>query len=410
MKKAARVRVSGPLVLFVEGFARRLSTHGYVDGSIAGHLRLMAHLSRWMARRAIAPEQITGYVVEHFIADRRRTHKLYRSREALMPLMEHLWALDVGSPDPPPEAPSDELLAAYDRYLVQECCVKAGRRRVCMGVARDFLEGRVAAQLSPADVTAFVRAHLDRPALLDRLSGLRSVLRFLFLLSHTPVNLLHAVPSASHRRLVSLPKGLEDDQVKRVFASCDRRITVGRRDYAVLVLMVRLGLRAGEVAALTLEDIDWEAGEIVVRGKGRSTARLPLPSDVGAAIVSYLRRRRSAACCDTRSLFLRTRAPYHAGKVGMIVALAGRALRTAGVPSGGGHRLRHTAATQMLRRGATLTEIAQVLRHRHIDTTAIYAKVDRDRLRTLARPWPTGHIIDQDELVALAQPWLGGAA
>lgn len=409
MKKSARVRVTGPLARFVEGFGEDLLAQGYVDDVVAAHFRLVAHLSRWMAQRAIHPEQITEYVIEQFVVERRSTHTLYRSRRGLKPLLQHLSSLGVVSLGWPQEAPSDALLVDYERYLVEERCVQPGRRQVCMAAARDFLAGRCVARLSPVDVRAFVKAHHDGSGSVYRLSGLRSVLRFLFLRGHTPANLAYAVPCASRRRLASLPKGIEDDQVDAVFATCDRRTTVGRRNYAALLLMVRLGLRAGEVAALTLDDIDWEAGVIAVSGKGGSAGRLPLPTDVGTAIVSYLRLRRAAPSSETRALFLRSRAPHREGTVGMIIALAGRALEAAGL-SGGGHRLRHTAATQMLRRGASLTEIAQVLRHRHIDTTAIYAKVDRDRLRTLAPPWPIGYISGQGDLLSLAQPWPGGTA
>jgi integrase len=168
-----------------------------------------------------------------------------------------------------------------------------------------------------------------------------------------------------------------------------------------------LGLRACEVAALQLDDLDWKSGELVIRGKGRVLSRLPLPIDVGEAIVAYLRRGiRSKA---TRAVFVRSRAPYDAVGSGAIIAIAKAALRRAGIEHGGAHRLRHTAATQMLHRGASLTEIAQVLRHRHIDTTAIYAKVDRDALRLIAAPWPVEEF-DADMLRALAPSWPGGVA
>lgn len=183
---------------------------------------------------------------------------------------------------------------------------------------------------------------------------------------------------------------------------------MGRRNYAVLLLMVRLGLRAGEVAAVTLDDLDWRAGVVLIRGKGKTVSRLPLPVDVGQAIVAYLRRRRREV--DSRAAFLQLRAPHRPVTAGTVTALAGLALRRAGV-SGGAHRLRHTAATQMLSHGASLTEIAQVLRHRHIDTTAIYAKVDDRALQAVVRPWPAGGVaIGGTTLAALAQPWPGGGA
>lgn len=409
MKVSARVRVSGPLVSYVEGFTAALSAQGYTDRSIANQLGLVAHLSRWIDRRVIAPEQITAYVVERFIADRRRTHAALRSPRALEPLLAYLRSVGARVPaaDPPPLS-EDEILCAYDRYLAEERGVQAQRRRRCLAVASEFLRDRDVVGLALADVTEYVQAHVDQPCLSGRLSALRSVLRFLFLKGDTLTNLVYAVPSASHRRQVSLPKGLEKAEVDAMLATCDRRTTTGRRDYAALLLMVRLGLRAGEVAALDLDDIDWEAGEMVVHGKGGSIGRLPLPTDVGEAIVSYLRRRRRQG--ESRCLLLQSRAPYRDATAGMVKCIVRHALVDASISPGGAHRLRHTAATQMLRQGASLTEIAQVLRHRHIDTTAIYAKVDRDKLQDLAQPWPTGYAIEYDQLCMLAQPWPGGAA
>jgi integrase len=169
--------------------------------------------------------------------------------------------------------------------------------------------------------------------------------------------------------------------------------------------MLRLGLRAGEVAALMLDDVDWKAGEFVVHGKGGMASKLPLPVDVGEALAAYLRRPRRRPAC--RSVFLQLRAPFRPASAATIVTVASRAFQAAGIRPGGGHRLRHTAATQMLRKGASLTEIAQVLRHRHPDTTAIYAKVDRARLRGLACPWPKP---DRRGLLReMAQRWPGGS-
>jgi integrase len=172
-----------------------------------------------------------------------------------------------------------------------------------------------------------------------------------------------------------------------LLAGCDRRRTVGRRDYAILLLLVRLGLRAGEVATMQLEDLNWRAGEILVRGKGDRLDRLPLPVDVGEALVSYLRRRGSS---EFRTVFLKAKAPAGAMSRGAVCGVVHDACGRAGVPPVGAHRLRHTAATAMLREGASLVEIAQVLRHREIKTTAAYAKVDRTRLRELAMRWPGG--------------------
>jgi integrase len=187
-------------------------------------------------------------------------------------------------------------------------------------------------------------------------------------------------------RLASLPQGLDAVTVAALLGSCDRRTAVGRRDFAILVLLVRLGLRGGEVAALRLDDIDWRAGELVVRGKGSRLDRLPLPQDVGEAVADYLRHGRPRSTC--RSLFMRACGPEGSMSAGSVVMVPRSASGRAGLPVVGAHRLRHTAASEMLRSGASLAEIAEVLRHQSESTTAIYAKIDRAALGLLVRPWP----------------------
>ncbi len=274
-------------------------------------------------------------------------------------------------------------------------------------MAEAFLGRRHTRTLAPADVTRFVDARAGQPGYLGWLSGLRSLLRFLFVSSMTTTDLTYAVPSAPGWTQRSLPQPLESDELTAVMTACDRRTLVGCRDHAVLLLLARLGLRAGEVAALQLEDLDWHAGELHIRGKGRSLHRLPLPVDVGQAMAAYLRRARRSQ--TTRAAFVSCRAPFTSLTSHAVIEIARRALRAAGIRRGGAHRLRHTAATQMLRRGASLTEIAQVLGHRHVDTTAIYAKVDHGALRGLARPWPID-APDPALVGELAQPWPGGVA
>jgi integrase len=219
-------------------------------------------------------------------------------------------------------------------------------------------------------------------------AGLRPLLRYLHVAGLIVTPLQWAVPGVADLRDRTLPRGLKQAVVAKLLASCDRRRMVGRRDYAIMLLLVRLGLRAGEVAALQLDDLDWRGGEILIHGKGNRLDRLPLPVDVGEALAGYLRRRRPVEGC--RAVFLRVRAPVGALPATGVISVVREACVRAGVPRVGAHRLRHTAATGMLRRGASLPEIAPVLRHREIKTTAIYAKVDRARLRTLARPWPGG--------------------
>jgi integrase len=215
---------------------------------------------------------------------------------------------------------------------------------------------------------------------------LRALLRYLYVEGLVPEALAGAVPSVAHWQLASLPKALGHGQVARLLRSCDRRTGVGRRDFAIITVLWRLGLRAGEVARLSLDDIDWTTGEVVVRGKRRREDRLPLPADVGEALVAWLRRGRPAS--GRREVFLRVRAPIVALSAGGVTAVVRQACRRAGMPLCGAHRLRHTAATELLRAGGSLAEVGQVLRHQESATTSLYAKVDRRALGAVVRPWP----------------------
>jgi site-specific recombinase XerD len=258
-------------------------------------------------------------------------------------------------------------------------------------VARfEGLDGLELGRVDVAEVRAFVvevDPRLGRRASQLTVVALRSLLRFLHLEGAVDRSLAGAVPSAFGSRLSGLPRRLESDQVDALLASCDRSTLVGRRDLAILTVLARLGLRAAEVAGLLLEDIDWRAGELVVRGKGGRAERLPLPVDVGEAIVSYLRDGRPASAQD-RAVFVRVRAPHHRLSPGGVTYVVEAAALRAGLGPIHVHRLRHTAASEMLRSGATLPEVGEVLRHRRAASTAIYAKVDRETLRQIARPWP----------------------
>lgn len=262
-----------------------------------------------------------------------------------------------------------------------------------MRLAAKFLDTRLRADgeldlhLDAAAVNAFVVAFGScwPRAVARMVTALRSLLRFLHVdgILAGPLT----VPSTAGWSLAGSPKALPRDHVERLLAACDRSTATGCRDYAVLLLLSRLGLRAGEVAALRLEDIDWHAGEITVRGKGNRHDRLPLPADVGTAIVAYLHRARPAAALDW-TVFLRAQAPYRALTSVGVTTLVSIVGCRCGLGPVHAHRLRHSAATGMLAAGASLPEIGQVLRHRQVSTTAIYAKVDHERLRALARPWP----------------------
>jgi integrase/recombinase XerD len=219
-------------------------------------------------------------------------------------------------------------------------------------------------------------------------AGLRSLLRFCFMEGLVGADLSQAALPITGRRRSSLPRGITKADAAALLDSCDRRFALGQRDYAVIITLLRLGLRAREVAGLGLDDLEWRFGEVVVTGKGGRQDRLPLPADVGEAISSYLRRGRPQG--DRRTVFLQARAPFGPIAPGSVSSTVRRACRRAGIAEVGAHRLRHTVACEMVSAGVPLVQIAQVLRHHSLQTTAIYARVDLDQLRSLAAAWPGG--------------------
>ncbi len=391
----ACVRVRGPLQAYVEGFWAELLRQGYTPLSAGNLLLVTAHLGRWLEAEGLALGDFTEDHAAAFLRHRCRqgyTHS--RTRRALEPLLGYLRGIGV-VPTPPPvvdDSPVGRFVREYAAYLRRERGLAASTIRARADFARRFvLRERPRldwAQLSAAEVTGFVLRRSQQssiPSCKHTVTHLRSLLRFLHVQGATAHDLASCVPAVAGWRLSGLPKALDASQTDALLRSFDRS-PAGLRDAAIVRLLLRLGLRAAEVAALDLDDVDWRSGELAVQGKGRHESRLPLSPDVGRALAAYLRRGRPRA--SARSLFLRSHAPHTQIRPGAVSHLAQTALRRAGVAAGGAHLLRHTAATQLLRRGASLPEIAHVLRHRHIDTTAIYAKVDLDSLGALVRPWP----------------------
>jgi integrase/recombinase XerD len=396
MTMPSRVRVSGPLVPYVAGFRAELESQGYRPHAVGCQLYVLAHVSRWLEGRGLGPEQLTRERSLEFLAARREAgYTLWLSEKGVAPLLAHLRRVGAApSPEPVlPVTPIELLVAEYCSYLVDERGLAAGTVVSDVHIARLFLATRPPGDLglervTAAEVVAFVKEQSEQRGAANVTTGLRAFLRFCHLSGRMSRPLVGAVPRVASWRLSSLPKSLDPGTVKALLSSCDRRTTYGRRDYAVLLLLVRLGLRAGEVSALRLEDVDWRAGELLVRGKGPKFERLPLPSDVGQAVAGWLRRGRPR--CDAREVITRIRAPHGRLSSGGISCIVSAACVRAGVPQVHAHRQRHTAATEMLRAGAGLSEIGQVLRHQSVLTTAIYAKVDRTGLRELATPWPIG--------------------
>lgn len=392
------VRFRGPLTPHRDGFWRELLRLRYSPLSAGNLLRVAAHFSRWLADRSLGGSDITDERASAFMRHRRsQGYTQFRSSRSLGLLLGYLRRLGIVPASRPAVAsPSDRFVDGYAAYLARERGLAASTIRGYGDVTRRFIAEMAVGvrlkwtQLEPADITSFVLREARRWSVgqvKHEVTALRSLLRYLLATGRIRTDLASCVPAVAGWRLAGLPKGLRPDQVQRVLRACDPRSSLGRRDIAIVRLLVRLGLRAGEAAALTLDDLDWRAGEIVLRGKGRREGRLPLPSDVGRVLATYLRDGRPRT--NSRHLFVGVRAPYAPLTTGGLIAAVRCALDRAGI-RGGTHLLRHTAATQMLRQGASLPEIGHVLRHRHVDTTAIYAKVDFAALRTLAQPWPGG--------------------
>lgn len=397
-----RVRVSGPLAPYTIGVWRELRARGYTALSSRNVLHLMAQLSRWLEHEGLEPGELSGERIAAFCASRQRAgYTKFLTARGVQPILHYLRG--AGGVPLPQQIPRertalDGILDRYVEYLRQERALTACVVERYAFVVRQFLSTRFAKEpidlnaLKANDVTAEILRESRRRSVGTTkytVTALRAFLRYAYVKGELAVDLTGAVPAVAGWRLSGLPRALRPQQVRQVLGRCDRRTHAGRRNYAALLLMVRLGLRRCEVAALTLEDIDWEQGELVIRGKGGREDRLPLPDDVGRALAAYLRSSRARIAC--RNVFLRSRAPLGPLRPGAITAIAAGAFARAGItPAGGAHRLRHTAATQMLRQGGSLDEIAQVLRHKSHDTTAIYAKVDRTSLRALAQPWPGG--------------------
>ncbi len=400
MGKRVRVSVvSGPLAPFAAGYESWLSSRSYSPSAAEDRVCQLGQLSRWLEQQRLSVGELTDEQAGRFLAARRAAGRLswVSPRSVVLPLsfLREVGAVPASTPVPA-HGPLEELLAEYCRYLLVE-------RRLCEHTvfdeygppARVFLEGFETTdglflqRLSAADVSSFLARECPRRGAArarNLVCALRSLLRYLHVVGVVETPLVWAVPSVADLRDRTLPRGLEPARVAKLLASCDRRTLLGRRDYAILVLLSRLGLRAGEVAAIGLDDIDWRTGLLLVRGKGSRQDMLPLAVDVGEAIVSYLRYRPR---CECRALFLRVTAPREGLNRSTVAWVVRAACDRAGLPRVGSHRLRHTAATEMLRAGASLVEIGQVLRHREQRTTALYAKVDTKALRTLARPWPT---------------------
>src|SRR5215470_17017215 len=392
------VCMTGPLAPHATGLASELARLGFTEMSARAQLGLAAHLSRWLAAAGLGTMALTAPVAEEYLAARRAAgYTAYLTPKALAPLLGYLRELGVAAQAEiaAPATQADALLERYRRYLLAERGLREKVVRGYVDSVRPFVASHAAAGgadlrcLAAGDVTAFLTGESRRlaPKTAQRLAtALRSLLRFWHVEGLISGPLDQAVPKVANRR-PGLPRPLEPAQVRALLASCDLGTAGGRRDLAMMTLLARMGLRAGEVAGLRLDDINWRRGEITIAGKGNRRDQLPLPADAGEVVADWLRRGRPPAALD-RSVFIRVRAPHRgltASGVTMAVFAAGQ---RAGLGTIYAHRLRHSAATAMFAEGGALAEIGQVLRHRRPATTAAYTKVNIEALGALARPWP----------------------
>ena len=401
MSMSGRGHVTGPLAPYGEGFREHLLGQGYAPGSAAHQVYLVAHLSRWLAAQRVEPAGLDERLACQFAAARcAGGYKSLASGKALVPLLGYLRGLGViaARSAPEPQSAADRLARRFGGYLARERGLAADSIRSYTGVARAFLagldigDGSGALHVTAADVTGFVRRECGRRGVASAkatVTGLRSLLRFLYLDGHITAPLAGAVPSAACWQLSALPRAVSPADLALMVGSCDPGTVAGRRDVAILLLLARLGLRSGEVAAMELGDISWRQGEVIIRGKGSRRDSLPLPADVGETLARWLQfGRPSLAGCP--AVFVRLSPPHSRLASGSVSYVVRRACARAGTAPAGAHKLRHAAATGMLAAGGNLAEIGQVLRHAAPGTTAIYAKTDLLALSPLARPWPGG--------------------
>jgi integrase/recombinase XerD len=387
--------VPGPLGRYAPGFRAWLLDRGYTPLTTVPQLQLMAHVSRWLEREGLAAAGLTGQEAGRFLAARRAAWgRNPRHPSGLRPLLGYLGGLGVIPPEPPaPQDAASVLIGEFAEYLRSErglapVTVGAHSSRAARFLARYAPDGDPAV-IAPGDVTSAVLADasgLSAGAGQHLACALRAFLRYCHVRGLVAADVSAAALAVTGRRTTMLPRGLEPGTVGALLAACDRGEPAGRRDYAVIVLLARLGLRAGEAARLRLDDVSWRAGEIGIRGKGGRYDVLPLPADAGAATAAWLRDGRPAV--SFREVFTTLTAPTRPltrEAVGFIVR---RTCARAGLEPFGPHRLRHSAACAMIGAKVPLAGIAQAMRHRSHGVTAIYARAGVDRLRPLARPWP----------------------
>jgi site-specific recombinase XerD len=389
----------GPLAIYIDAFAEQLAHLGYARATAQEKLRLIAHLSRWLDRNKLPVEELNEACIERFRCYRRRQGRLDRHAaatcKALLAQLREAGTVPP-APDPREDNAQRRIEDGYTQYLAQERGLAPATIINYVAVVRAFVAANPMPldRLCPNDIHAFIRRlspRFSRRRLQLVVTALRSFLRYLQQRGKISADLATAVPTVANWRRTDMPRTITPEQVEQLLADCNTATPAGRRDHAILLLLARLGLRSSEVVTMRLDDIDWETGSFIVRGKGSRREPMPLPEDVGRGLADYLADGRPV--CASRRVFIRLQAPYRGFKSSCAICdVVKRALARAGIdaPFKGAHLLRHSLATRMLRSGASLAEIGELLRHERLETTQIYAKLDLGALRSLAQPWPGG--------------------
>ncbi len=399
MTTGCRVQVDGPLGPFAAGIEEVLAAAGYTGQWLSQLMGLVADLSCWLGERGLVAAELRGPVIEEFFVLGGASRSRCRSPRSLKPIVAYLRSVGaLGAESVARLGRSegeDELLGSYRRWCVAQRGLTAHtaeeyakRVGVFLSLWRPDAEFAVA-DLDGRAVLSTVRAAADvlpRPSLRCLVTALRSFLRFLHSTGRSSTSLVAAVPALKSWPRTALPLAIPAAEARRLVAGCDTATARGRRDAAVLIVLIRLGLRAGEVARLELDDIDWRHGEMTIRGKGGRRDQLPLAVEVGEAIAAYLRGGRPAS--SSRAVFFTATAPVRPLSSDGVTLLVYRACERAGVSRVGPHRLRYTVATETLRAGAPMSEVAQLLRHANQATSSIYAAADVAAVAALAQPWP----------------------
>lgn len=406
MRRRSGVSVSGPLAEFAVGFTVRLAELGYAPRSVEAQLRLMKHLSEWLGTEGLAVGDLTNAVVVRFVAARRGRYSNFRSERALVPLLAVLRDRGVAPPAviPETEDPVEFLLGRFGRYLRTQRGLAPATVSSYLSQARAFLTWQRGLRdarwesLRAAQIDRFIvaRAAGQRPRSVQvGLTAVRALLRWMFLEGMVGSELADMIGAVATWTPTAPPKALTLGQIDDLRAGLSADPIARYRDEAMLALMWRTGLRAGEVASLCLDDIDWRHGVVLVHGKGGVCEQVPLPVDVGELVVGYLQRARPAAS-PHRQVFLMVDAPHDRLAASAVSSVAARAAARGGVPGRcAAHRLRHTAACRVLAGGGGLVEAGQLLRHATAAATALYARCDLAALAALARPWPTPAVMSR---------------